>query len=1625
MLRTTDVRIQSYPRSFELRRTYDSHTHTWEVDDVVKGVPKPFGSSPSNSDSLQWWHDYYSLIKAQPFLWSVRDTDGRLFSFEPCSGSPCWAARHASNMSVPERLQSTDAGFVLVRADGHRLAFEAPWATAPNSVDRHFLSRIENGQGVTLATVSYALPVGLSCPRGDAGTQVGVPYISEVRTTDGTRLVFNYTDFGGAGECAVSSIDRSPTSSDGGEPLAPAVSFQYVMDGGAPRPGLLRSATTADGTTTYDYPVGELRITEVDGEVVRHLYSSGAAATSLSSASDNYSIDYDAGTTPCQTGSECCGYTPAIRLVADLAAGRGDGLDGGAGLTTRYETLSALGQESAQRVYRTDAGCSVANACSPGSIQYEWACSTSTPGYEKAVKDKRDNWEAYAWSVVGADAGAPENTLERRAIKRGASNMDASDGGLEEEYFDYLYGANQQQLLKDERAESVLAAGEDAGTRYTYDSTTNRRKAQIRYGKTKLLDGGMVTRHVGTFFYDCEQPNGGSCAGQEDTYGRVRAVHGPCFVAGPTSVDCDLADGGFPPATRYSYYLANSGNTSNRLQKVSRFPQGLSGASLDTTFDTYDDRGNPLQVTDENGIVTNYTYVEDRVTLRRVQLPGGGTAETAFGYEAGRLIWVRWPEGNYEVFCYRVGAANGCTGGTLSPRLQWRAKASDQNGQFWAEKVEYPEYWPDGTLRTEAYYSSVDPNIPRRVMTFAADAHRRPTWSEVGNQQGKYSEVRAFDRADNLVGTGFGYNSPPAWCNGVTADIPASPLCHHLLYDKANRLDALTEFPTSTSGGIKTRLAYDKQGNICAVTVDATGSWAQSCTNTGGSDDPKTAYYQHDDFGNVIETRLPNTDNGAGAKGTARFEYDALGNVVAKQTEQQRQAVESLGYTFDALGRLTGAYRTAGGPAEWLYTLDYDTSAGLPHPSCPQPANTKGRLLRMTDSSGTTWYQYDAEGRVLKEIRLRPGATTCGGTIDDNPHATYTYTPNGNLSTITYPHGRTIRYWYSGGAETDRIFGISVDVWSQGSWLTEDLFQQITWEPYGGVRDYQVYYDHGNFVHGVEYLLGDNASAAPASYCPTSPPSMATSDHTGRLRAIWVSEGGVGGGGEIYKRTYTWKADQVARTDTCFLGATQSQVEDYGSAGDPALVGYDQMLRLKSADAPRFSSTGGPFKRRVYNYDSRSNRTWMGIEPIAPDLGIQYTYGGGPLPDRLTGFAKAYDTSTKLSYTLAYDRDGRASSKRWTTDSSGTYNYFLDFAYGPEATQSTIETVFKAANVNGGWYNYFYDAFGRRRKKVDPVNADVEFFYDLGKQPLEDRGALVGGTYRPIDEYVWLDGRPVAFIRGKFDQNWNRLDDLSGDCARPGETSVNCSIYTLISDHIGKPVLAIDYNALIAGTGEHDPFGHPNRVQQWGESAHPYPATPSETWLADFIQPTLGMRMDVRVRLSFMDTENCGSTYFDPTNVKNGDTLAVLAGPYGGYHKGDTWTSWVGAPTSGHIVVTFNSTSGNFAPGNSACLRRPPSWNYEGVALQEYEYRRFQNGATPLWTPLRFPGQYHDAETDLFENWNRYYDPAIGRYLQPEPLQQDPEYLRFAAAMGHSVPVYAYALDNPLFFTDETGNAID
>jgi RHS repeat-associated protein len=141
------------------------------------------------------------------------------------------------------------------------------------------------------------------------------------------------------------------------------------------------------------------------------------------------------------------------------------------------------------------------------------------------------------------------------------------------------------------------------------------------------------------------------------------------------------------------------------------------------------------------------------------------------------------------------------------------------------------------------------------------------------------------------------------------------------------------------------------------------------------------------------------------------------------------------------------------------------------------------------------------------------------------------------------------------------------------------------------------------------------------------------------------------------------------------------------------------------------------------------------------------------------------------------------------------------------------------------------------------------------------------------------------------------------------------------------------------------------------------------------------------------------------------------AGPkVGGYHVGAPVTAWMNT-SAGHIQVPFYSNGSNNCPDGGVCQASCSAscatgvgFPYTGVSLEWAEYREYQNtGVTPLALPLRFPGQYYDAESDLTENWNRYYDPQLGRFLETEPLWQAPLAAIGGAATATQWPMYAYA----------------
>jgi RHS repeat-associated protein len=353
----------------------------------------------------------------------------------------------------------------------------------------------------------------------------------------------------------------------------------------------------------------------------------------------------------------------------------------------------------------------------------------------------------------------------------------------------------------------------------------------------------------------------------------------------------------------------------------------------------------------------------------------------------------------------------------------------------------------------------------------------------------------------------------------------------------------------------------------------------------------------------------------------------------------------------------------------------------------------------------------------------------------------------------------------------------------------------------------------------------------------------------------------------------------------------------------------------------------------------------------------------------------------------------------------------MDFGYG-DASKGGIDAVFTAVTLSNGSdavaaYNYYYDAQGRRWMKLYPTLKADEFFYDSGHLLLEDRGndALDSATPAyPIDEYVWLAGRPVAFLRSSFDAGWNRANDLQGSCRRNGEEAA-CGLYFLVTDHIGKPAVVLDSAHRIAGAAEGDPFGEANSRPLAGDTAHPSTGggTGTLSWID--LGPGRGLARQVRVKFAMVDTAGPD----EAVSFVDSSSAEISPQRIGGLRKGPVWSDWVDVPDGDGVVAAA------FTAGDEG--HEPVT----GVSVELLEYRVRSAGAAHAWPRIRFPGHYADAETRLSENWHRYYNPSIGRYLQPEPLMQRPTDVAAQAAGGIRMIPYAYANDNPFHFVDASG----
>jgi len=891
----------------------------------------------------------------------------------------------------------------------------------------------------------------------------------------------------------------------------------------------------------------------------------------------------------------------------------------------------------------------------------------------------------------------------------------------------------------------------------------------------------------------------------------------------------------------------------------------------------------------------------------------------------------------------------------------------------------------------------------RKVEHFDDDPFHRPTFQAEGDptSASHVTTTRLYDSMDNLIALGLPYNNAQLLCGGFdsTAGAPVSAACSALGYDLANRLTRVD--PPKTAPTKRTCFGYDDNSNITSIKRGC----PESANLPPGEDDcagctSNVASYGYDDFGNLISATLPWTGT-SGASGVTNYEYDPLGNVVYEQRPgmSSMTSPELLKYSFDSLSRPRTMERIASGVDETIWEKWYDGTMpnDLPNgfsSTCgvPSATNGLGRLTSQDDSFGTTFYGYDASGNMTTEDRVRNG--TYATTADCNaPHnrlqSTYTYWNDHRLYLAVYPYGRRIWYTYYGGGAIDRVLGI-MEFHFWGDYGFHSLIDNAIWEPYGGLRGYEIQNSTGNALDTIEYTRGGYASP-PIGTCPAGglgAPSIAY-DSTGQTSGLWVSPGEVPPGqptGSTFAQAYYYDSNQLVRTDSCALGTTTPSSYVYA---------YNADLSLYGALGPAYSGQPGPFGINIMSYDEKGGRTSVTWDSSLHGM----TYG---LADQLAELQPAGSHRWKWDY--HYAPDGTVTSKRSESDSSGLPASAFTFTSGPGNGSGSSGVAITNVMVKGGaTYSYYYDSRNRRRAKMNPTGIIDEYFYSSNDELIVDQGndSSSAPSYQVTDEYVWLGGRPVAVFRGSLGSDWTHQDDSLGMCSRDGDGAA-CGVYFPVTDPLGKPVLMLDSVGRIAGVGEYDVDGNLNRVRL-DDEAHDVEVNGSYH-VGSVSQPLIsGLREDLRGHVNA----------FDPVCDKNGGDYASAKMTTPGY----LWT-WSTCQLDNYWFPWLPSSDGT-ASFDITSSRSVKIW---GEIVDGYEYRRYQPGATPYWIPLRFPGQYHDNETDLNQNWNRFYDPGVGGYTGPEPrLATQPQFVRVMAQKGISVPVYGYAFNNPIAFIDPNG----
>ncbi len=614
-----------------------------------------------------------------------------------------------------------------------------------------------------------------------------------------------------------------------------------------------------------------------------------------------------------------------------------------------------------------------------------------------------------------------------------------------------------------------------------------------------------------------------------DSYGRVLTEDGP---------RTDVID-----ITEYIYYTCTIG------AQCGQFYQIENPLSQLTTFNTYNAHGQPLTITDANGVVTTLTYdLRQHLTSRTV-----GSEATTFAYwPNGLLKKVTSPDGSYLNYTY--------------DDAQRLVRVDDSEGNYVA-------YTLDG-MGNRTLENSYDPtNALSRTHSRVYNALNQ-LWKDVGAA------------GTSSVTTVFGYDD-----NGNQASIDA-PLgrSNNQLYDELNRLVEVTD---ALNGS--TQYVYNDKDRVTSV-ADPRGLFTTYDYNAFGDllyeDSPDAGGTEHtyDPAGNlstsfdaegVTTTRTYDAlnrlktisyESGGDTDLTTNFRYDIGTYGKGHLTDTWDQAHEST-WRHDALGRVVDRSQKQGGVTkEWSYGYTNGNRTSLVTPSGQSVVYgyTNGRVTSIS-VNGTT---------ILSGVLYEPFGPVRQWTWGNTTLAVRTHDQDGRITQIDSKELLTYSY-----DNANRITAIANTSNSALSWTYGyDALDRLTSAQKGSTTPWTWTYD----ANGNRLTQGGNEAT---SYTYSSTSNRLSSGSGDWNRSYTYDAAGNTTGYDIVSLE-TYNSGRLKRST---LGTAASSMYYYDAFG--------RMIMREGGGLPRILFYYDEEDHLIGEYNSTGalvqETVWLGDIPVA------------------------------------------------------------------------------------------------------------------------------------------------------------------------------------------------------------------------------------------------------------------------------------------------------------------------------------------------------------------------------------------------------------------------------------------